>query len=272
MDGFRKRVEVNPNDAEAWLLLAWGHLRAGRQVDAEECAGKAVALGSDDWRLDILRGQIAFKGGRKNRALEFYESAWKKGGVEFTSLMQGAAVAAEKEDFEKAKTLYAKAKAAYPRSASPEQSPHLNLAKILRAEEKVDLAMAEVKAYLEINESEVGLRKEAATWHEKKGEKDAAMRLLMDVVRIDPYDRQVHARLADHYLEAKRGKEAERECRVAIELAPGPEEEAEIRTKLAKALLLLEKREDAVYQLEKALELDPGNKAARETLDSLKDD
>ncbi|MDA1194940.1 MAG: tetratricopeptide repeat protein [Planctomycetota bacterium] len=208
MAAFGTRTSTDPSDAEAWIRMAWGHVQRGRQIDAGDALGKALALDAELPEAVLLQGRMAEMNRRVDLAIERYEKflALGQDDEHVRLFLAGRALQAGTDSAKAIEHLQA-AKACFPRNVGRD-SPYLQLAKLYRGENALDKAMAELEGYAAIAAESFEVRKELLTWHRSKKDWAAVARVCEEMVDISPYGANIAQREAPdmefhrHYAEA----------------------------------------------------------------------
>ena len=261
------RVAKDPSDAEALITVAFAHFQGGNTVDAMNALGKALAAAPDDPRLMLLRGEIADRNGRTDKAKEWYGAFLAAGGDSFLCRAHLARILEGEKDFEGAIREYEAAKACFPREAGI----YRELARLRRGAGDLDGAMAETAGFARLANTDTKSRLELADYYEGRGDWAALAEILTEVVWIYPLGEDsalpVHARLARALARIGNPEDAVTEFEVALELGVPREAEPDVRVDLAEAYLLLGRTREARYQARAALEIDPDFGRAVELLE-----
>jgi tetratricopeptide (TPR) repeat protein len=174
----------------------------------------------------------------------------------------------ERDDFEAAYEYFERVLSEHPGFADVHNKAGLCLAmmgEVDRALEQFDLALGVNEAYAEAHLNRAIVLNELGRFGEAKKAFARASELDTRDSRVFPSDvgnklAIAHARTGDLYLVADRAGEAAKEYSAALQIRP---RFADIRSKLAEALLELDRPEDAVKHLERILEEKPGFTGAR---------
>lgn len=236
MEAFRERVAKNPDDAEAWVRMAWGHLQRGRQIDAGEALNKAIKLDDDHPEVLLLQGRMAEVNRRADLATKAYETFLAAGhDDQHVRLFMAERALRDGTDSAEAIEHLEAAKRCFPRNIGRD-SPYLQLARLYRGEGNVEKAMGELEAYAAIAAEQYAVRKELKTWYRSKKDHAKVATICEEMVDISPYganvarreppDLDLHRHYAEALTELGRMDEALRELRVQVAIGRlVPEEE-----------------------------------------------
>ena len=140
------RVEVDPEDGEAWLALARLHLRAGDVELAELCAARAEALSIHDADLDNDRGVVALEQGHPDRALRAFRAALRVEPEHLDANLNVGGMAVRAADYEEARSRFETALRLDP----THEEALIGLGTSLAGLGEVDAALAVVEGYLAV--------------------------------------------------------------------------------------------------------------------------
>jgi tetratricopeptide (TPR) repeat protein len=266
----KERLEEAPKDFDALLTVAWAFHQRGNDVDALTYLGRAIEKNAEHPSLHLLRGSMAMRAGRTDRAKVWYEKFLESGEDDFRARLNLAKIAEQAGDFEAAMAHYKAAKKCFPSYTGPD-GPYLNLARLLKGEEDLAGAMAEIEQHARLANTDIGSRMELASWYESREDWSSLAAILTEVVRIYPLGAgsvmPVHARLGMSLRKLDRLEEAVQEYEVALALG-APEGEANgLRLDLGEILFLLGRLDDARFHARSILDSDPENEAARKLLE-----
>ncbi len=229
---FEEAVRKDPNDATAWIRLAWAHAQRQRDVDSGAALAKARALAPDMPEVQLLLGRTAARNGRHDLARGHFEAFLAAGGddLEARLYLADRAERGEGGGIEAAMAHLRAAKVCFPPYAGKDNA-YLRLARLLRGAGKHEEAIAELRAYAEVQPHDFGVRKELMR-HARSAERwDDVVRLGEEMVDICPFgggaavrmgrqapDMEFHRWFADALERLDRKDEALREWRVQVEL------------------------------------------------------
>jgi tetratricopeptide (TPR) repeat protein len=174
----------------------------------------------------------------------------------------------EEERAEEAEPFLVRARDLYPQYVGPD-SPYLLLGRIYRDRGDNQAAARELRAYLEINETDYEARLELASIEQDLGDRAAALRPLEEAVYVYPLDPELHRRMAELYAATgdRAGLVRARSALVALQ----PTDMAQALYDLAEAQLEAGQASEARRQVLRALEIAPAFDAAQKLLLRLHD-
>jgi tetratricopeptide (TPR) repeat protein len=143
-------------------------------------------------------------------------------------------------------------------------SPYLLLARIHRDRGDAEKAARELRAYLAVNETDYDARLELAAIEQELGDRKAALAPLEQAVYVDPFDEELHRRMAELYAEEDDAAGLVR-ARTAL-VALKPTDMAQAFYDLASAHLAAGDPREARRQVLRALEIAPSFEAAQRLL------
>lgn len=290
---------------EGWTTIAWGRWQEGQKLDAQEALRKAGLVGGLDTRGLFLRGEMALSDGDGPTAEGYWGQAVDAGGRDFRAMIGLGSLALGRGDSERAEELFLAAEQSFPGYDEPRLSAELKLAELYKVLGRADDSMLARERWLRWNAGEYGQRAEVATWRQGRGEFLEAEGWWSEAAEVDLFRRDLHLAWGQCLLELERFEEAEREFRVArlvpadldpdhwelVEGAPAinlaglsdaeklaldrgmvrgvPLDKvgmAELMVLEAQCCLAQDRPAEAGVLVERALSLDPGNKAAEELL------
>lgn len=267
-------VEADPKDLGALVDLAWAYHTNRIRVDVPLTVEKIFALRPDHPDGHAILGLEHLAGKKPERAKGHLEKALA-GGTRFpyrvhAALGEIALGAGDKagaiEHFERAKAISPRAGAAYP----PGRNLYYRLAELYEAAGDREKAVLQMEALSRFAPEDALCRKRI---YEHYGSKDDPESLgktlgaLEGLIYIQPFDRGIHEALARVAAKAGAHEIAIREYRYLLTL-PDADRKAAYEA-LAQAHRARGEREEARAALEKLLELEPGNAAARRALSDL---
>ena len=260
------RFEDDPRDLDAVATLAEAYLARGSMVDALNYLGKGLAIDESEPRLLLVRGMVAFRSGRLDEAERWLTKFFEAGGDDLDARLAMAKIRDVAGDYPAAIAEFQAAKACFDRYAGP-GNPYLEIARLKQGEGDVEGAMAEIRDYVRLANTDIPRRLDLANHYEAGGDWQKLVDILNEVVWIYPLDAKssmtVHVRLARALVKLGRTEESLREFEVGLELGVPPEEEPEVRVELGRALLLLGRPEDARFHARCVLDQHPDHPGAK---------
>src|SRR5262249_20410504 len=149
----------------------------------------------------------------------------------------------------------------------PAASPKLALARLYKATGRVDDAMQCTAAFCAMVDEAVDLRWELVEYHKSKKEWSAMLALLDEIMECKPFDVRLWMARAEVREEMGQKAEACDELLLALDAAGSDRaKELRIRVRLGKLLLDLGRKDDALFHLERAVEMNPDDKEAADAL------
>lgn len=283
MNRLLHRVAKDPTDVDARLLLAQGFQQRGNVVDAGQQLAALKRLDPDNGGALLLRGRMAMRRKDLKGARRLLEAGFENGGDDFDSRMLYASILEKAGRRKEAIEQYDAAIRCWPTcSEAGSASPFLNKARLYKAGGDEEAALSAIAEYVRYNGKDYVAHVTLADDYRKKGELHFELRHLERARDIDPFDRRLHERLGELYMQRSKAHEAafvfriclaipaekDRSRRVArpaegqqapVPLRPVPQEDedvwaARIRVKLAEALKEAGQIEVAREEARKALE------------------
>lgn len=267
MTRFKAEIEAKKDVQENRIKLAWAHRQRGNAFDADTVLKELLDSGATDWRIDFLQGVRALEGKAKDVAAKHFASAVEKGGVDSTLFFALAKNAEETRDTKAAIEFYKKSDECHPYEPNPNRSPKIQLARLAKAAGDMESYYRRLEEYIELADTAVDLRWELYKAQMGRKNVDAALLLLEEIRCVTPYDREIYVEEAKIFAEQKKFVEAAQALEIILDLGvEGKKEEVDVRLRLARALAVIGKKDDAIYQYERVLDMDPENSAAKDEL------
>jgi len=265
--------------AEDWTTVAWGYHQQERRIDAEQALRRLDTLGLEPPRAAFLRGEMALARGEQAAAREHFERGLRSGGENFHARMVLGKVAQRERELERALEHFLAAQKAFPGYDDPALSAELHLAAVYKALERDDEHFQALERRLAWSADDLPNSLSVARWHAAAARHERAALWFERANDIDPFRRQLHADWGRSLLELARHAEALREFRVALQVppaldpdspdAPDDDERAQLLGGQARALVALERFDEARARAEEALALDEDNEDALRARDEL---
>jgi tetratricopeptide (TPR) repeat protein len=259
-------LDRDPMDLDALATVAWAHFQRGNIVDAMARLGKALEVKDDDPRLLLLRGEVAYRSGRTDKAKAWYERFLASGRDDMVARLHLAEILEKGGDFEGAMAQYEAAKACFP-SYAGDKNAYIELSRLKQGGGDFDGAMREIEAFVRLANTDIRRRMQLAEWYEERGEWEKLADILNQVVEIYPLGEKsaepVHARLAATRARLSDLMGAALEYEVALELGVSRPAEPEARVGLGEVYYLQGRLRDARHQAAAALEVDPTYEPAK---------
>lgn len=292
------RLRKDRDDADGWATLALGQLGRGDVAAALESLKRYAEMRPGDGRGATIRAFVAQRQGRPDQMAAFAKEAIEKGDDTFDLRMALAQLRIQGKDFDEAKEHLVRAIELHPQATGP-GAPRAILAGLLlgEGEDRLDEAMRLLEAHVAIEEENFVHRARLAEHYRDRGRAADELRMLEGMRDVVPlpnvvaghpgaqWDRDrcadLHERLAELYIDAKRWPDAELAAGMAASVAAMPLRRAEppplsdarrseLVTLHAETLNLLGRTADARRRTEEALRLDPTNERAGVLLEKLK--
>jgi Flp pilus assembly protein TadD len=253
--------------ADDWLDLAFASWQAGLRPDAEEALRIATAQPPIAPRALFLRGLLAIADGDSRAGERLLTDFIAAGGDDFRARLALAQYAGARDDVDAVEEQLLAAERAYPGHPEAELAAELALAKFYGERGRVDDAMAARERWIVWNADDWRVRMELARWHVEAGRHARAAELFEEANEVEPFQRGLHLEWARALGQVGRHAEVLRECtafeRVPVELdavakEPASERErAEVHVLRARALLALDRADEARAEFDRARELAP---------------
>jgi len=253
---FQQALDIDPHYAAALSGLANAYEHSGRTADAEAAYQKAAALRPDSWDAYDELGNFYDRQGKSQQAKQQYEHAlrltpdnaqvYSNLGASYLNSgdpkLQGDAERALKKSIE----------------LSPSYPAYANLGNLYIIEQRYAESAAETEKALKLNDHDYAVWSNlvlAYEWLNVKEKAEAARRrmlsLLEQEVKMKPQDAAAQAALAA--LNAHYGLTSDAESRIQTALALAPDDPS-VLADVAEAYELLGKREQAISEMQKAIQ------------------
>ncbi|MHC4943648.1 MAG: tetratricopeptide repeat protein [Planctomycetota bacterium] len=192
---FVYRAKKDSGNLDALLKAAWACQRNDKHIDALYYLNKALEIAPDHPRIQLLQGEMAFSKGNKEKARKLYEQAVDGGQRDMAAFRNLGILALEEGDIDEAIRYLEEAKACFPTFIDP-GSPRQLLMTLYVQEEMQDEAIAEMTGMVEEGLQDIAVLLHLAAYHEDRGEWEQAGAYYQDAVYFDPFQREVHVKLA----------------------------------------------------------------------------
>ena len=192
------RVERNPGDIEARLLLAQAFSQRRNEVDAGTQIAALKKLDPENGGVYLLRASLALRRKDLRGARKLYELGFAHGGDDFDSRMAYVSILERAGRKKKALEQVERAIACWPTCPiSGNGSPFATKARLLKAMGKKDEALQTLETYVHFNARDYGVFRYLAREFRARGDRTKEKTYLMKARDIDPFDRALHERLAE---------------------------------------------------------------------------
>ncbi|MBI4575826.1 MAG: tetratricopeptide repeat protein [Planctomycetes bacterium] len=255
LERLKREVEESPTDARARAELARAYIEAGRPVDAELHARKALALGGAEADGRAVLGLVRLAREDHAGALGHLEAALAGGTRDAWRAWRAvAACKAALGDRRGAVDALESARALFGR----DPSIYKELAGHYQALGDEAAALRAMEAYVAIDSDDLEARLVLADHYRVAGEREALARVLAEANTIDPAEPRIHLPLGDALRGLGRLTEAVREYEAGLVLG-GTEREA-LLAGLVETHLALGELDRARSRLTEAEEAFPGSR------------
>ncbi|MEZ5990539.1 MAG: tetratricopeptide repeat protein [Planctomycetota bacterium] len=272
LGGLILRVAKHPDDLEARLMLAAGYVQRGDSVDAGTQFRAIRDLDPENGQALLLRARLAMQRKDPKLARDLLETGFGRGGDDFDSRMMLAGLLLEAGRRDAAIAQLDGAIACWPTCPVPGQgSPFLAKARLLAEAGDRDGAAALMQRYLALNGRDYDVHLQLARYHKERGEDKEELSHLERARDVDPFDRELHERMAEVYHQQGRMVEAVRSLKLALAIRKEKDRgrqqagdgevegdvvfEARVRTRLAEMLGDAGNTAEARKQAKRVLEL-----------------
>lgn len=199
---FKLEYEDRPEDPELRAKLGAAYLHNGNRIDAKTHAGVAMRLDPNNATAIVTMAHIYFQEARTQndpekfeRAKELYEKALMLGIEDFFVYFNLAQLTPPNAWMLRSELLQS-AKSCFPRYVGP-GNPYLQLAQLFEQSNRTDAALAELEAYVAINELDIEARSRLANHYEQAGDLEKARLYLEQLFNLVPLDFNLTMRLGE---------------------------------------------------------------------------
>ena len=205
---------VAEGQERAWLSLAHV-LEATKPEEAITAYRQAAALQPKDSEPHVAAGLLLEKQEKFSDAVEEYKQALALDPT--TDALTGLAnIYMRGRQFPEAEQYLRKLVAAHP----DEAAAHVQLGRVLAAEEKNDEAIAEMQAGTKLAPSDLSVQRELAELYATAGKNDQAEAAYRALLAAHPNEAELHRGLGASLLRQKKFAEAQQEFLAAVKLKP----------------------------------------------------
>jgi tetratricopeptide (TPR) repeat protein len=232
VDALRERIKQKPDDLRAQGLYALALVAARHGDEARAIVDKSLRFDSGKHLLTDPRGarelilaaaQLATQRKDAENARFFYDALVKNGGDGYDARYGLGVIAAAAGDVAEAEKQLALAKKMDP----DRNEPHLELAK-LYMKTREDDALRELEEAARLDCMDASIPKVLIEKHAARARWAKVVELAPLALYTDPFDVQLHIRLARAYVETSRSADARTELAAARECEPTDEQAREI--------------------------------------------
>ncbi len=220
MDHLRERALRAPDDVAVQVALGHGYLQRGQLIDAAAALREALRADPEDGDALLLHAALLERRRAFDEAAARYVAGFAQGADDFDARVGYGRLLERSGDLEGALDQYQRAKACWPRCTDQQVAPNLLLARVLRALDRDEEAMMELKSFVRRTGRAFAPRLELAAMERKNGNRQEEIRLLREAVAIDPFMRELHVLLGEALLAAEQPREALGEFEMALAVRP----------------------------------------------------
>ncbi len=247
---FRKAIELNPKDANAYNGLGKALLASGKRNEAIDCLQKAVALDAKNPMFHMILGFALYQEGKRDEVIACYGKAIEVDAKCTIAHYNLGVLLAEQKKLDEAIACYRKAIELDPKYASA----YNNLGNILHGQKKLDEAIACYRKAIELDPNDATAYFNLGNDRQAVGEMDEAIFCFRKVVALQPQNARAYTTLGIILRTVKEPDEAIACYRKAIALDANI---AIAHHGLGAALAGQGKLDEAMACFRKAIELDP---------------
>ncbi len=209
---FKNVLQIDPKDAQAWLMLGQIAEAEKEWRTAFKAYEKAVALDPQNAAARVKKGQLLLTSKRTEDALAEAQTVLTGNPSYADGLALRGAVRVHQGDLEAA----ADDALAILQTDSEHRNALLLLAGIRARQDDTDAAKALLEKGIQAHPADVILRQSLADIYQQRGEFERARTMLEQLVEIEPKELVHHARLAEFLTEQGQVDAAERVLRGAV--------------------------------------------------------
>jgi tetratricopeptide (TPR) repeat protein len=266
LTSFEAQAAARPEDPEAQANLALAQLAEEDGDAAMAAAATALALDGKNRKALFVRGEIQSARGDDAGARETWRQLIAAGGDGYDVRMRLARVAREQGDVKEAETQLAAAK-----RLDPERSePYFILSEIYGKSNREELALAELERYVMLEQMEYAPLKKLVDRYTVRKNPAKVRQFGEMALNINPFDADLHLKLADAYAATGGPDGAIYEYDSALRSDPPLRRPAIAQLGLARAYAAKKDLALARRALDAALKLEPDNAEARELAKKLR--
>lgn len=228
LDRLADESRLGGSSPDGYLLaqIAWAYHSAGREIDRDDFLNQALRSGSRDASADFLLAERAMNERNFVKARRHFEEGFARGGEEFFALLRYADLQRDDGDDESnqeqvLETLE-RAKQCFPRYVDA-HNPYLQRSEIFSELGRDAEALAELEAYCDINESDSAPRWTLVDAALDREDHARAEKYLRELRAIDPFQRELHRKLALCERKLSRAADAIGSLELALAVDPATE-------------------------------------------------
>lgn len=262
----RETLALEPGNLKALRVVGWYHFQQGsdKVVDCEAALGRLLARSPKDPSGLALRGELALRKRKTDRATKYLEKARHLGRDEFYLRLNLARLAQSRGDVDSAIVHLKAAKKLFPRFVE-KGNPYLELARLHGQKGEKEAARQEIEAFVRLEARDVRHRLELADHLIQEGMFSRALPFLREANQVVPFVPRIHERLARALSGIGKHDEALDEIDLAILLTeeivpakrPKKSKLPDLRLERAKILRTMGRHEEAEAEARAALEDHP---------------
>lgn len=261
----RDETEFAPDNPAAYARLARAYLAAGKILDAETSAKRAIRLDDSNPETFIALAELDIQQGFGSSAKENYLkslAADLENDYDVHIVLSRLYLAEDKK--EEAIEHLERAIAVFPRDISA-VSPYRLLYAIYSQQEEKEKSLEQVRKIVSLTDGELDMRVLLADTLLEEHEYEEASEILRQVMDLSPLIPGTHERLGDALLGDELYDDALTEYKAAIVV--GASDQAHAYSGIAECYFHKEDTDQAEKNARKALELDATNQRARQVLE-----
>lgn len=216
----RTRIAKDPDDLEARVLLGWAFAHRNNPVDAGAQIREVLNRDADNGAALLLHAEMLRQREAYAEAATTYRQAFASGAQDFDSRIRYGKLLESQDDLDGAMDQYQRAKGCWPDCTDQNVAPSLQLGRVLTALDRNTEAMMELKSFCSRTARAFSPRLKLADYEQVQGNRKLEAEYLEQAIRIDPFMRTLHIRLADAYEAIDRQSDAIAELEVALVVPP----------------------------------------------------
>lgn len=229
MNRLRVHVARNPDDIESRLMLATGFFQRNLTVDTGTQLRALKQLDPENGSAFLLRAHMAQRRKDVKEVRRLLKLGFANGGDDFDSRMLYASILVQAGRNKDALDEYEKAIDCWPTCSVPGAgSPFLARLRIFKQMGEDDKALLVLERYVRLNGRDYGAHVELAAIYKGRQELSRELAHLEKARDVDPFDRELHERLAEIY--RQKGKFPLAIQALEIALATLPAKDRKVRT------------------------------------------